>query len=297
MDNSFLVKNKNNILNYKVDGKSIKFVQDIRNFFQGPLKKYNPFRSDITICKNSGYKYLILFALEHFDSTLFKTSNNYKDQLEYIDYIFQNIDSDIGVIVTEHSLYKFVQHEPIVNHFKKKYENFFYIPKTSKYNNSSQFLLQYVDGVITNSSTLGLQSVLHKKPLFIPNKNSYLNIFSDESDLKKIKEYFDNKKYQNKDNSLYWLLTRYYVLSDYFENGEWFYNFIKKSLSKTENKSNISFYDPIDTDEELISKICNQETVNIFIQSMACKTISRKKNKSFLSKLKRSIKKRLKLVS
>jgi hypothetical protein len=295
MDDSFLVNNKKNILNYKVDDEGMRFVGSVREFFEKPLRQFNPFKREVESLRGAGYKYLLLFALEHFDSVLFKTSTDYKDQLEYIEHVFQNIGDEIGIIVTEHPICKFIQYEPILNYLTRKYKNFFYIPKTSVYNNSSQFLLQDVDGVITNSSTLGLQSMLYRKPLFVPGERSYLKVFSEEVNLSNIKEYLDRSKYQNKDNVLYWLITRYYVSSDYFETGEWFYTFLRKSFDQRDQRLDMSFYTEIDEKDALFNRLCNRELMKIFIRSMIILELDQRPVKSFWAKLKRWIERKLKL--
>jgi capsule polysaccharide modification protein KpsS len=221
---------------------------------------------------------VILLSLQRFDSPLFRTQANFKDQIEYIKYVLDNVDNNIAVIVTEHKKDRILGFEVIYDYFKNNYKNFIYWTETSNINNSSQFLLDLVDGVITISSTVGLQALLHKKPLFVPSNISYLTTFCDGQDLSKIADFLTNNQYKNKDSALYYLITRYYVVGKYYKDGKWLYNFLANSLESFRNKPNFSFYNKIDDDNSLLETICQQKYVDNLESKNSNKVIQRLKN-------------------
>ncbi len=260
MSESFLLKNKDEIMALKTNGEEQKFLSEIRNFFLGAIDEFNPYKKIIEDLRKN-FNHIILLSLQRFDSPLFRTSSEFKDQLEYVEHVFDKVDSNIAIIVTEHKKDKIFGFEPIHNYFKNRYKNFIYLPETNNQNNSSQFLLESIDGVITVSSTVGMQALIHQKPLFVPSKISYLTTFCDEQDLTKIADCLKNSEYKNKDGALYYLVTRYYMVGRYYKDGKWFYNFLSNSLNNFKNKIAFPFYGKIDKDASLLTNICQQKYV------------------------------------
>jgi hypothetical protein len=296
MSESFLIRHSKKILSYPTSQESENFLFKIREFFGESFISLNPFKE---IIKNYRKKFdhLVLVSLQVFESPMFLTQGGreFKDQIEYLEYILEKIDSKIGVIVTEHSLDRIMIYKPILSYFSQKYENFIYLPQARNYSNLSQFLINLTDGVVTLSSTVGLQALLCKKPLFVPSKTSYLAAFSDEQDLSKIGDFLKSNSYAPKDGALYYLLTRYYVLGNYFRDGEWFYNFLKKSYHKFCSGVDFSFYDRIDSDENLLKFICDENSLKNFKNSFGGGASYVKKPRG-IKKWKHSIKKRLKKI-
>jgi len=263
MDESFLLRHKNELLALNCNEKEREFLEKIRQFFYPVIDKSNFYTVQLGIARKL-YQKVILLSLQRFQSPLFRTQSTFKDQIEYLKYVFDNVDESIGIIVTEHSSDRILNCAPIHDYFKNKYKNFVYIPNTEIFPNSSQSILRMVDGVVTVSSTVGLQALLYQKPLFVPSQNSYLNAFADENDLKKIKSFFDEGQYKNKDGALYYLITRYYPTNKYFEDGQWFFNFVDRSLKRFKQGVDFSFYDKIDSDETLLQNICNPRYITMF---------------------------------
>lgn len=270
---SFLPRNKEKLLSFEMGKKEKHFLRTLRDFFLEKIREQNPYQQKLKEFK-SKFDHVVLLSLQRFSSPLFRTTSEFKDQIEYVDYVFQNLDPKIGVIVTEHRKDRMLGFEAIRNYFKNKYPNFLYIEDTDKVDNSSQFLLQLVDGVITISSTVGLQTMIHQKPLFVPSKISYLSAIADVQDLKLVMNYLSENKYNSKDQALYYLLTHYYLTSGYYQNGEWFYNFLNRSIKNYKNEDNFLFYDRIDSDEMLLRHMIG-------------------KKKGLIARLKNSINKRL----
>jgi len=285
MSESFLLQNKADILSINPNKndwqKEHKFLSEIRSFFLDPISKYNPYKQKVDDLRKN-FDYVILLSLQRFDSPMFMTQAIFKDQIEYIKYVLDNVGNNVAVIVTEHKKDRILGFETIYNYFKNNYKNFIYWPETSNISNSSQFLLELVDGIITVSSTVGLQAMLHKKPLFVPSELSYLTTFCDGQDLSKIADFLENNRYKDKDGALYYLITRYYVVGKYYKDGQWFYNFLANSLknfkNSIENGINSSFYDRIDNDNSLLQAICQQKYVNHLENKNSNKVIKRLKN-------------------
>lgn len=259
--NSYLVKYKKQLLSLKDTKASINFLHNIRNTYITLFKEKNPFKH-VNLDPDGKFSKKILLPLQFSNYYVFDNHLN-KSQFEYVCHIFNHIDKDIGVVVTEHPHFPQITND-IDIYLKNKYPNYIYSPIFSDYENSSQYLLSQVDGVITVSSTIGLQCLLWKKPVFVIG-NSHISVFSEENDIRKIGGYFkQNKMSRNYDAALYHLITHYYVTSHYFHNGKWLYDFFKDSLSKFRNKKmDFDFYDPIDNTDTLLKNIISSVNKNI----------------------------------
>jgi hypothetical protein len=284
MSESFLLKHKDEILSVNLNQDEQKFLSQVRNFFLESISEHNSYKKGVAGLRKD-FDHVILLSLQVFDSPMFITQANFRDQIEYIKYVLDNVDSNIAVIVTEHYKDRILGFKPIYNYFKNNYKNFIYWPETASVGNSSQFLLELVDGIITVSSTVGLQALLHKKPLFVPSEISYLTTFCDGQDLTKIADFLKRAQYQNKDGALYYLISRYYVVGQYYKNGKWFYNFLLNSLESFRKGVDFSFYNKIDDDRSLLDAVCQQKYVDY---------LDEKNKKKVFKRLKNSIGKRLK---
>jgi hypothetical protein len=295
VDESFLLTHKNEILSMNCGEGEKKFLSEIRNYFTASLKKFNNHKTILESAKKKFAK-VVLLPMQPFQSHIFRSQSTFKDQIEYIEYVFENVDSSIAIIVSEHSSNGVLNSSVVRNYLKNKYKNFIYIRDPESRPNYAQFLLEMADGIISVSAHSALLALLYEKPLFVPSKISYLTAFCDESDLGKIVEFLRENKYKNKDGALYYLLTRYYLLNKYFGDGEKFYNFLAKSLEKKKHGVDFSFYEKLDSDENLLKNICNPEFVKIF-ESRIGKVNSAPKKPRGLKKLKNSVKKRIAEVS
>jgi len=298
MDKSFLLKFKNEIQALKINENEKEFLQKIRNYFVKEIASLSPFIEEIKELRKK-FKHIVLLPLQVFESQMFLSQggNLYHDQIEYLAKILTAVGDDIGVIVTEHDLDKMLVYEPLLKYFKSRYKNFIYLESANLYPHSSQLILSQVDGVISMSSTVGLQALLFKKPLFVPSKTSYLSVFSDEDDMSKIGDFLNNPLNWDKDAILYFLLTRYYVTKNYYSDGKWFYDFLKKSCERFKKGPDINFYDKIDSDENLLNIICNDHLFKVYeaeVKKCRSKILASNKKVRGLAKLKNSIRKRIK---
>lgn len=159
------------------------------------------------------------------------------------------------------------------------------------YENSSQLLLPFVDGVITVASTVGWQAVFYQKYLFVLG-DAHISAFSDADNINDISKCLKNtNKPKNKDAALYQLLTKYWIPLEYIysENSRWVFNFFNKSLKKYRNgKIDYDFYELIDDPEVIFQKMMNHKYHNIYKKkielSLNAKPISLSKKVSRMNK-------------
>ncbi|WP_223544108.1 hypothetical protein [Pseudomonas sp. A-B-19] len=110
----------------------------------------------------------------------------YKDQFEFLTDVLEKAPKNVGVIATQY-IGSLVSEKTLNNrnlgYIRGLYQNFLYSTEFEKLDNISQYIAPWADSVITVSSTLGFQALLHDKKLISPSTShlSYLSSDYEES--------------------------------------------------------------------------------------------------------------------
>ena len=87
-------------------------------------------------------------------------------------YVLDRIDKDIGVVITQHSDWNDpLRGDSMIDYIANTYPNAIISDKLRETRFCSQYLMDLVDGVISVSSTVGLQALIFQKPLFVVGNN------------------------------------------------------------------------------------------------------------------------------
>lgn len=206
------------------------------------IQENNPVKSSII---GARFSKKLLLPLQFSGYFGFDAYSKYRTQYEFLCDVMETIDPEIGVVVTEHTGWEPVVTDQNVDYLIKKYPNLIIPYEYRNVNHSSQFLLSEVDGVVSVSSSVGLQSVLWGKPLFAMG-DTHLNTFKagDISDAKRIISEYSS---ESNDAILAHLLERYYQIEQYAYDGEYFASFLQRSVERhREGTKGFDFYDKID---------------------------------------------------
>lgn len=175
------------------------------------LMKVDPFYN---INFNDGsFKKIVLLPLQFSEYFGFDAYSPYKSQFEYLIDILERVPNDIGVLVTEHVGWKPVITQHNLEYLKSTYKNFIFVKDVYNYRNSSQFLLDKVDGVISVSSSVALQAMMFDKPIFC-EWESHLKDLSVVDSISDINNFFESGKKVNYSEILDHLITEYYLTED-----------------------------------------------------------------------------------
>lgn len=188
---------------------------------------------------------LFLFPLQPENYFMIDACIEHQNQYEIIQEILCTIPKEYSLIVTNY-VSKDIQSNVIslseANFLKTKFPNFIYDERLNNIYSSSQFIVPEVDGIITISSSVGLQAAFWKKPLLVYGKNhitpfqtansieelldqSGVNINRDSLIIPTIKE--QNIPIKTKSNHIYlWIhsLVSGNIYSDWLEEdsvGQW----------------------------------------------------------------------------
>ena len=261
---SYIKRYCKQLLKIQLAKKEKKLLAETRKHF---LKIFNsnnnPFKERLLHLKKKLSR-LVILALQPSNIAMTFKHCSFESQFDYMMHILNNLDKDIGIIVTEHRLEK-ILHPELIEYLKNNYSNFIYLEELDYYENTSQLLLPFVDGVITTASTVGWQAVFYQKYLFVLG-NAHISAFSDANNIKDINKCLKNsKKTKNKDGALYHLFTRYWINFVYVEDPKWVFSFLDKSLKRyKENKIDYDFYDLIDDPKVIFQRMIDHKYPNIF---------------------------------
>ena len=232
------------IRNFKISEDENAEVENFKTQIYQMVQAHNPLKEILSQYRQK-YKYLILFPLVVPDAFV-RIETPFKQYVlePFMNYMNQ-IPSDIGVIVTEHHCYNFITPE-IENLLRKKYPNFIYLKGNVNEQNkiSSLFFLPYVDAMVNGMSLLGIQALLFDVKIISQNER-YNKCIQDCFGLKNINKVLKQKK-ENKNNIIYWLLTRYYFLAELFHNNDAFAELIRRRYDYFKvNGVDFEFFDKI----------------------------------------------------
>lgn len=251
--------------------------QDIEKL-QQYFSKYEEHFDHFSLIKNnlinwkSKYKKVILLPLQ-VDNYFTVTTplNRRKNQLELVEDILHNIPPDIGVIITEYrskSVNCNVLSDDNIFYLKNKYQNFIDTSSILHIPFISQYLVHKVDGVITISSSVGLQAAIWKKPLLTIGKSHITSYASAENYDCFIEQVFFNTP-NNQYNRLFIALSKMNIcLNDIKNEPKKFKNWLF-NLNEFIQKRRVDWPNYYENSDELIKNLKFNERITNFIHSNA----------------------------
>jgi predicted HAD superfamily hydrolase len=281
---TFNLEDKIEIKNKELDDfvKFKKDIYDILNIFN-PVKNFK---------KLNKFKHKILFPLQVDNYFMINCNIKEKNQLEILIKILEETPEDIGIVVTNYKskdIQTNILTDEIINYLENKYKNFIYLKEFDNIPNISQFLVLFVDGVFTISSSVGFQAVLWEKPLYTYTLNkNHISLFSTAKNynefliqVKKNKKVNQDKKlikilkYQNIDKEFIYSNNFADFIEKYIDNKtkgyllnskkNLLYNYLKEKMQINnflKELNNCNFFDKEKICPELIRKIDNFDIIS-----------------------------------
>jgi len=225
----FIAKNQQELATYKISPEQKNELEIIRkSFLFDEISRKNPL-SNLLIDPAGKYEKIILLPLQFSQYFGFDAHCHYQSQYEFLVDVLERIPNNYGVLVTEHNGWEPVIVTENVEYLLSVYPNLIYKPEIYKYTNASQYILPFVDGVISVSSSVGLQALLWDIPIFCEWK-SHLKAFSRVKKLEEIEDYYCKNQADGEgvfDGALYYLLSRYYLSEKYAYDGAFFSSWLE----------------------------------------------------------------------
>ena len=241
---SFLSKYKEDLLSFELSKSDRENIKRLQRTCISAFSEKNIFNNDIRQLRKK-YRFLVLLPVQFSQYYLFDCLTKWKSQFDYVTGVLEQTPHDIGIIFTMHPEYPLFD-DDTVSYIESIYPNAIFLKNSRFVYSASQWLMPYVDGVITISSSLGWQTLLFGKKLFALG-NGNMNYIADAYNLDHMYEVFEREN-SDKDAILWFFITKYAIPSEYFFDGKWMKDFLTKAVSR---KVDGNFYDYIDTPQKI----------------------------------------------
>lgn len=234
------------------DEERIKFSR-LKKKIKNVLSSKNPFR-EMDLLDKGKYENIILVPLQVSDYFAFEEYSNSRSQFDYLCNILDSTPSNTRVVVTEHGAFPSIFTPKNLDYLRVKYPNFFYHERFKKFKTSSQYLLNMVDGVVSCTSSVGLQAAMLDIPVYFSDKSPF-KILSGCSSYKSFLRKLGQRDQSDEKNKLFiHLITKYWFIQEYqVHDGKWLNDY----LDYVNNSKQDDFFyinSPFQIDIDLVSK-------------------------------------------
>jgi hypothetical protein len=206
---SVLACYQSEIKSFAPSSSDLNLVKQIRNDFCGPQNNSNESLERVASKFSTEFESAVLLALQFSNYYAYDSHAYFQSQYDLLIHVLSKVPKNIAVIVCEHPEHLILEDET-VKYLRSKYPNFIWNPLFREIHGASLQLLNYVKAVITVSSSLGLQSLLFKRPLIVIGE-SHLNLIADSHTLSDLPILLDKKWPKWKEKVLAWLLNHYCI--------------------------------------------------------------------------------------
>jgi hypothetical protein len=151
----------------------------------------------------------VLLALQFSNFYAYDANARFADQYDLLIHTLDAMPSTVAVVVCEHPEHLVLRPET-VEYLSSHYSNFIWHPLFRQVYGASHYLMPFVQGVITVSSSVGLQALLWKKRLAIVGEG-HLATVADTVDLKELPKLLGTTRSERDDRLLCWLLSNQHL--------------------------------------------------------------------------------------
>ncbi|MGL5042393.1 MAG: HAD family hydrolase, partial [Culicoidibacterales bacterium] len=255
--NSYISSFRDKVKNVTLTESEKKKIKELRGVYLDFCSKYSPV--NITDVR-AGFDQVLLLSLQVSGYFAFNENTpvdeKIENQIDLMNYVLRTVNESVGIFVTLHGAEHNDEIERKIYEIQKEHANLIYNKDIQKIKWCSQYVLPYIDGVVTVSSSVGLQAALLNKHVFVTGV-SHLNIL-DCGPLQSAHEVLQSEI--DYDNIIHHLLSCYYYSMDAkIHNGKWLYNFFARVIEKHKANS---------IDEYFFDELYDGESISILIDSM-----------------------------
>jgi FMN phosphatase YigB (HAD superfamily) len=229
-EDSALVHFRGEIQKYSATIDELALVENIKTtFFRRYLSGYSPFSRE-KLDPEGKFEKLLLLPLQVSGYFAFDFHTEHNNQMDFLVSVLSQVPENVGVVVTQYV----TQHSkdtPInkdtLEFLQGSFSNLIFDPLFDRLDGVSQYLLPYVDGVISASSSIAFQAAFLELPIYMYG-TSHISIVAET-----FKSLVDNGfklQKRNQDSVLAFILTRMMPLTiNNLYEGDWLHNYILKN--------------------------------------------------------------------
>lgn len=209
--NSTLYRHMNELRALTVTPEQRETMNRIRAMVAGPLVSMDPCYEQVLAAKMD-FRKVVLLPLQIDRYFSFAQCCEFGSHDELLEHVFAQMPPDVGVIVTQHQDHNPVLSDAKIDLLRKRFRNFIHFDELSHVPMLSNFLVNYVDGVITTSSAVGFHAALMKLPVFVAGK-SHVSVVA-SGGVADVARVLDESHEADFDGVLHWMFTRYQIFTD-----------------------------------------------------------------------------------
>src|SRR5574344_415857 len=203
----------NNIVNRKLTQNEVSCLRQIRRKTAIAISE-NCFYKELVHELRRKYQKIILIACQIDNYFAFKSCSDYKSSVDIIKNTLNQVPSNYGVIVTSHGEFEQQYTEEQIFEIQKNYPNCEFIKTKIPF--ISQWIILYIDCLVTVSSSLGFQAILWGKILILAGKSHLQSLAHGYLKNKNILEIISKDYTENsRDAILYEILSKYTYFDKY----------------------------------------------------------------------------------
>ncbi len=166
----------------------------------------------------------VLLALQFSNFYAYDANATFTDQYDLLVHSLASLPSNVALIVCEHPEYPVLRPET-VEYLRERYPNFIWHPLFRQVYGVSHYLMPFIQGVITVSSSVGLQALLWKKNLAVVGRG-HLSAIADTHDPGALPKFLGTQWSEQRERTLCWLLSNQHLPFKYLLNSGRFLKYL-----------------------------------------------------------------------
>ncbi len=214
-NNSYPKQHQDVLRGYSANASERMLVKGFREKYLPLISANNPI-ADLIKPMLAQYNASLLLSLQFSQYYGYDAHATYLDQYDLLIHTLASVPPEIAIVVVEHPQFPIMKQET-VQYLRSRYSNFIWLEQFRDLPSASQYLIEYVDLVITVSSSVGLQTLIWKKPLVVLG-SSHLDVIADAHTLEKVPQIVGCPWPEYKENVLAWHLSRYTMPFDLLQH-------------------------------------------------------------------------------
>lgn len=252
---NYLVRFSEQIKSFKITEEQNIKIEKLKKSIVSIINKHSEIDDEMFFYYKQKFdKFVLLPLIGNKYIELFKDCI-YENEFEVVEQVLKNTPSNVGVFVTQHDSFASLKQEDI-KYFSEKYSNFICLKKTNVrgYSNNSLQYFKYIDAVFNITSKTAFMALIWNKPVLSLSK-TYNKWYQDGLGMEDINKVF-NISYKNKNNILYWYLTRYVMFEQDFYKKNFIYDYLNNKLNKYRKDGiNFEFFEEINSVDKIFDYI------------------------------------------
>lgn len=273
---AFLRRHADRILSTRIDPQQTAQLAELESHYRKVLLDHSP----VTRARvRRHWSHVVLLPLQVSNYFMFdenvEADVRIQSQREFLEYVLERVDPDVGVLTTLHGAEADWLTPEVAFAIRERFPNFIFDPDLQRVPWASQHCLPHVDGVLTVSSSVGLQAMLWDLPVGVLGR-SHVAAVRDAATVEGLVALCREGARPDKRGALHYLLTHYYpLLERYHHDPSWFYEFLSR-VQSAEDPKGFEVMAPIAEDREVFDALRGATRAKLYLRDLGKAKVERR---------------------